>query len=350
MGRSGNYSAPLVGDTMIYIDGAAGEGGGQVLRSAVGLSLLSGRPTTVKNIRAKRKKPGLMRQHLTAVLAAAEIGEAEVQGAKVGSRELIFIPKTIKAGSYRFAIGTAGSCTLVFQTILPALLAADSSSELVLEGGTHNPMAPPFDFLETSFLPLLRQMGAEVDATLDRPGFYPAGGGRITISIVPGGQLTPLELTRRSNTMVSAKAVCAQLPGHIGQRELKIVETRLKVDDHQLELVQLDSYGPGNVLTLFVRSDELTETFTGFGQKNISAEKVAIRAVKEVNDYLQSPAPVGPYLADQLLIPMVIAGRSTIVASKLSSHTVTNMKVIEQFYDVAFAIKELGKNYWELTL
>lgn len=198
---------------MITIDGAAGEGGGQVVRSALGLSLDSGRPTTITNIRAGRQKPGLMHQHLTAVLAAAAIGEAELHGATVGSRRLIFIPKTIKPGKYRFTIGTAGSCTLVFQTILPALLATDRGlSELVLEGGTHNPMAPPFDFLATSFIPLLGKMGAGITATLERPGFYPAGGGTIRLTVRPAGRLKPLELISRTNTTVSAKALCAQLP------------------------------------------------------------------------------------------------------------------------------------------
>lgn len=334
---------------MMYIDGSEGEGGGQVLRTALGLSLVSGRPFTISKIRGKRKKPGLMRQHLTAVLAAAEIGDAEVQGAAVGSQELVFTPKTISGGNYRYAIGTAGSCTLVLQAILPALLVADEPSTLILEGGTHNPMAPPFDFLAASFVPILKKIGVDIEVVLERPGFYPAGGGRILVSITPG-KICPLELRNRTGETIRAKAICAQLPGHIGQRELTFVQKKLSVADENLEQVQLDSFGPGNVLSVFVKSNELTETFTGFGQKNVSAEKVAFKAVKEVYRYLQSPAPVGPYLADQLLVPMALAGRGVFVSSSLSSHAMTNLEVVERFCDVRFKVEKIGEKRWQVEL
>ncbi len=334
---------------MIYIDGSEGEGGGQVLRTALGLSLVSGRPFTIANIRGKRKKPGLMRQHLTAVLAATEIGDAEVQGAAVGSQHLTFTPKTIVAGKYRFAIGTAGSCTLVLQAILPALLVADGSSQLVLEGGTHNPMAPPFDFLEASFAPLIKKMGADIRVELERPGFFPAGGGKISVAITPG-KLRPLDLRKRTGETIRAKAICAQLPGHIGQRELKTVKSKLPVADEHLEQVMLDKYGPGNVLSLFVQANELTETFTGFGQKNVSAEKVARKVVKEVQHYLQSPAPVGPYLADQLLVPMTLAGSGLFITSRLSSHSRTNIAVVEKFCDVKFKLEKIAEDSWQVEL
>ena len=140
---------------MIEIDGSLGEGGGQILRSCLALSLVTGEPVRLVRIRAGRQKPGLMRQHLTCVLAAAEIGSADVRGAKLGSQELEFRPGTLRAGSYRFAIGTAGSTSLVLQTVLPALLAIGGTSELELEGGTHNPLAPTFDFLASAFVPIL---------------------------------------------------------------------------------------------------------------------------------------------------------------------------------------------------
>src|SRR5512139_1323749 len=153
-------------DTMIVIDGSRGEGGGQVLRSSLALSLVTGQPFRIEKIRAGRRKPGLMRQHLTAVNAAADIGCATVEGAHIGSQALAFYPRTVKPGRYHFAVGTAGSCTLVLQTVLPALLTAGFPSELVLEGGTHNPYAPPFDFLEQAFLPLMRKLGPGVSASL----------------------------------------------------------------------------------------------------------------------------------------------------------------------------------------
>ncbi len=142
---------------LIRIDGSFGEGGGQILRTALSLSLVTGRPIQIDNIRAGRERPGLLRQHLTAVLAAAEIGQAQVEGAVLGSTSIGFVPGPVKAGEYRFAVGSAGSGTLVFQTVLPALMLATGPSRLVIEGGTHNDAAPPFPFLERAFLPLVVQ-------------------------------------------------------------------------------------------------------------------------------------------------------------------------------------------------
>ena len=161
---------------MITIDGSYGEGGGQILRTSLALSLVTGKPFSIHNIRAGRKNPGLMRQHLTAVNAAAEIGKAAIKGNSIGSQAFTFNPETIKSGNFHFAIGSAGSCTLVFQTVLPALMISGGPSEIILEGGTHNPFAPPYDFLEKAFLPVINRMGPRVDAVLEKPGFYPAGG------------------------------------------------------------------------------------------------------------------------------------------------------------------------------
>ncbi len=335
---------------MIQIDGSAGEGGGQILRSALGLSLVSGRPFHITNIRQKRKKPGLMRQHLTSVLAAAEVGSARVEGAFIGSTELVFRPGTIRHGDFHFAIGTAGSCTLVLQTILPALIRAGGPSNLVLEGGTHNPMAPPFDFLQSSFLPILSRMGVAVTAELERPGFYPAGGGRIAVSIEPSGTLSPLQLTDRSHSHISARAVCAQLPLHIAQRELGVVQEKLGAKEQYLEAVRLEDHGPGNVISIFMHGLELVETFTGFGQKNVSAEKVALRVVREVKRYLDSGVPVGKYLADQLLVPMALAGSGRFLTGGPTNHTLTNIETIQRFLDISFQLNRLEGDIWEIGL
>lgn len=335
---------------MIQIDGSAGEGGGQILRTALGLSLVSGRPFQINNIRKNRRKPGLMRQHLTSVLAAAEVGNAVVEGDYIGSSELVFSPGEIRSGDFHFAIGTAGSCTLVLQTILPALLAADGPSTVLLEGGTHNPMAPPFDFLNASFLPLLAKMGVEVTAGLVRPGFYPAGGGRIAVSVKPAGKLLPLKLTTRSHCHISARAVCAQLPLHIAERELGVVKNNLGLEDNYLEAVRLENHGPGNVISIFVHAAELVETFTGFGQKNVSAEKVALQAVREAKEYLTTGAPIGKYLADQLLIPMALAGSGCFLSGRPTNHTLTNIETIEKFLDITFQLNRLDKEIWEIRL
>lgn len=164
--------------SLIVIDGSEGEGGGQVLRTSLALSLITGKPFRIENLRAKRDKPGLLRQHLTAVHAAVQVGDAAVEGASLGSTALTFVPRALRAGDYSFAIGTAGSTMLVLQTVLLPLVLAGGSSTLELEGGTHNPSSPPFDFVERAFLPLLRRMGAEIEIELVRPGFHPAGGGR----------------------------------------------------------------------------------------------------------------------------------------------------------------------------
>ena len=166
---------------MLLIDGSQGEGGGQILRTALGLSLVTGTAFRIEKIRAGRAKPGLLRQHLTAVNAATVIGDALVDGAELGSPALVFRPRSVRPGAYRFAVGTAGSASLVLQTVLPPLLTAGASSILTLEGGTHNPWAPPFDFLARAFLPLLERMGAPVRAAIQRYGFYPAGGGQFTV-------------------------------------------------------------------------------------------------------------------------------------------------------------------------
>src|SRR5262249_47279895 len=174
--------------TMISIDGSFGEGGGQILRTALGLSLFTGQPFRIDKIRAGRKNPGLLRQHLTAVKAAAKIGQAEVTGVNIRSTQLTFSPGPVAAGDYQVAVGTAGSATLVLQSVLPALLISDDQdrqTRLTLEGGTHNPFAPPFDFLAKAFLPLLERMGARIEVRLERYGFYPAGGGRFGMPIEP---------------------------------------------------------------------------------------------------------------------------------------------------------------------
>src|SRR5262245_1101885 len=213
---------------MQVIDGSQGEGGGQILRTALALSLVTGTPFRLEKIRAGRDRPGLLRQHLTAVTAAVEIGSATADGVALGSPELVFRPGPVRPGTYRFAVGTAGSAGLVLQTVLPPLLGAAGSSTIVVEGGTHNRHAPPFDFLDRAFLPLLARMGARVRATLDRPGFYPAGGGQLTVEVTPTPALAPLTLLERGAARRRrARAVVANLPAAIAHRELRVVRDQL---------------------------------------------------------------------------------------------------------------------------
>jgi RNA 3'-terminal phosphate cyclase (ATP) len=336
---------------MVTIDGSYGEGGGQILRTSLALSLVTGKPFSICNIRAGRKKPGLMRQHLTAVNAASEIGLAAIEGNSIGSQAFTFEPEMIKPGNFHFAIGSAGSCTLVFQTILPALLIAGEPSEIILEGGTHNPFAPPFDFLERAFLPVINRMGPRVNAVLEKPGFYPAGGGRFRVSINPA-ELNSFDLLERGNIInKTARASVANLPVNIANRELDVIGEKLELDRELLKAVEVEnSQGPGNILIVEIESENITEVFTGFGEKGVSAEKVAKRAVKSVQEYLAVNVPVGRYLADQLLLPMVLAGGCKFRTLSPTKHTTTNAEVIKKFIDVEIAVNEYDQNRWEIEV
>jgi RNA 3'-terminal phosphate cyclase (ATP) len=337
---------------MITIDGSMGEGGGQIIRTSLALSLITGQPFTVKNIRAGRSKPGLLRQHLTAVNAAAEIGQADVRGNEIGSREMAFTPGKIKTGTYRFSVGTAGSATLVLQTILPALAVSDGPSEIVLEGGTHNPYAPPYDFLDRVFLPWLRKMGPRVSCILERPGYYPAGGGRFKVNIEPAGHLATLEIPERGELKQRhAKAIVCQLPEYIAKRELQTVQKMLNWDASVLDsVVSKESHGPGNVLIIEMEFETVTEMFTGFGERGVSAEEVAKKACQQARDYLASGAPVGKYLADQLLLPLAMAGKGTFLTMSPSRHTLTNIEVIRTFLDINISCTSRDERRWQVVV
>lgn len=340
---------------LLTIDGAQGEGGGQILRSSVALALVLGRPVRIERVRAGRRRPGLLRQHLTAVRAAAEIGEGSaLEGAELGSTTVVFRPGVARGGEHRFAVGSAGSATLVLQTILPPLLLTPEPSSLVLEGGTHNPMAPPFEHLARAFLPLLARMGARVVAVLERHGFYPAGGGRLRVQVEPaaGGRLAPLELLERGGLRgARARAVVANLPRHIAERELGRVRKTLGVADAALELAEVESAGPGNVLSLELESDRLTEVVTGFGEKGVRAERVADLAIREAQRYLRSPAPVGEHLADQLLLPLALAGGGAFRTLRPSSHLRTNVAVVRAFLpSLELRLEERGPDDWQVEL
>ena len=338
---------------MLTIDGARGEGGGQILRSSLALALATGTPFRIERIRAGRAKPGLMRQHLTALEAATAVGDASVEGAAIGSREVVFRPGRVRAGTYRFAVGTAGSAGLVLQTVLLPLATAGGPSALALEGGTHNPHAPPFDFLAGAFLPLLRRMGARVEARLERAGFYPAGGGRMAIEIGEALALTPLDLpTRGATRRRRARALVSRLPRQIGDRELAVVRSRLGWAADELEVVVLDEgmAGPGNVLLLEIESAHVTEVFTGFGEVGVRAEAVAEQAAQEARRYLSADVPVGPHLADQLLLPLALAGGGRFRTVPLTRHATTNIEVIRQFLGRSIDVAPVGDRAVEVTV
>jgi len=331
---------------MIEIDGSAGEGGGQILRTSLALSMCTGQPFTLTRIRAGRAKPGLMRQHLTCVKSAAEVSGAEVQGGEMGSQLLRFAPGKSQAGDYSFNVGTAGSSTLVLQTVWPALMMAGGPSRLLLGGGTHNPMAPPFHFLQRSFAPLMRKLGAEVELTLLRLGFYPAGGGEIEVRIFPAGdKLQPFDLTERGAALEAyAECFAPALPRNVAERELEQLGAALGWTGEQLRTaVVRQNEGPGNALLATLVYEHLTEVLTQFGEKGVSAEKVANNLVREVRRYQVNDGALGPHLSDQWALPLALAvwkrqQPASYSSTELTAHATTNFETIVRFLPVWFSV------------
>lgn len=305
--------------------------------------MLTGTPFRIDNIRAKRSKPGLLRQHLTAVQAAVEICGAVAEGAEAGSQTLCFTPGAIRGGDYRFAIGTAGSCTLVLQTILPALWFADAPSTVSVSGGTHNRAAPPVDFLIRAWLPLVARMGVTQTLTLKRHGFYPAGGGEVVATVMPcTGPLSALHLTERGTQQaLRAEGIVAGVRASVARRELDMLGRLVPgVDGAVRDLGQRE--GPGNALVFDIEHEHVTEVFTGFGERGVTAESIGQDVARAALRYLQSTAAVDEYLADQLVLPLALAGAGSFTAVAASSHLLTNIGVIEKFLPVAFDVETVG--------
>jgi len=331
---------------MVEIDGSKGEGGGQVLRTALALSLATRTPFRIDQIRGRRAKPGLLRQHLTAVQAAATIGRARADGAELGSASMTFVPEAVQPGEYTFAVGTAGSATLVLQSVLPPLLLASARTTLTLEGGTHNPAAPPFDFLERVYLPVINRLGPRVAAKLERHGFYPAGGGRFVVTIDPAPRLLPVALLDRGEIVTRrVRALVANLPNHIGEREIATALRLLNWNESaaQLEAVS-DAVGPGNALLIEMETEHAAELCTAFGEAGTAAEAVATRAVQEVRRYLTACVPVGCHLADQLLPILALGAGGTFRTMALTQHAKTNADIVRLFTGVRIAATSEGRD------
>jgi RNA 3'-terminal phosphate cyclase (ATP) len=339
----------MMDDEWLVLDGAAGEGGGQILRSALALSMITGQPLRLENVRAGRSRPGLQRQHLAAVFAAAKVSKAMLDGAHLGSTELWFQPGRIMHDEFEFDIGSAGSATLVLQTVLPALWLADGGSWVRVIGGTHNEFAPPFEFFSRSFLPLVARLGAHAEATLVRPGYYPEGGGEIELRVEPVEKWERLDLLERGELRrVSATAVVSHLPAHVAQRELHVIGQRLQLKPAFLTAQRRDeSEGPGNFVFVAVESEHVTEIATGFGRKGLPAEDVAAYAAADARRYLDTTAAVGQHLADQLLLPLAIGAGGAFVTLEPTSHLRTNINTIQAFLpSVRIDVVQLDESRW----
>lgn len=334
----------------VLIDGSVGEGGGQVLRTSLSLSVLTGQPVEITRIRAGRPNPGLQPQHLTAVQAAAAICRARVEGAELGSQRLRFTPQSPPIpGHYVFDVaetagrGSAGAVGLVFQTVFLPLAMADGESTIVLRGGTHVPWAPSVDYLREVFLPTVARMGLRAEIELVAWGFYPAGGGEARVRIAPtSGTLVPLSLTERGDVQrVWGWGVVSNLPAHIPQRMVDRARNLLAQAGLKAELRPqvTRGVGPGAAISLFVGYDQIRAGFSAYGRKGLPAEEVAAEACQALLAHHQSGVPVDPHLADQLLLPMALAdGTSRIATSAITQHTLTNLTILQTFLPVSATV------------
>ncbi len=368
----------------VLIDGSTGEGGGQILRTSLALSCITGKSLHIENIRAARRNPGLAKQHLSCVQAACQICNGQCKGAARGSKALDFQPGPVQSGDFHFDIGSAGSATLVIQTLLPALFLADRPSMVTVTGGTHNPLAPPFDFLSETFLPAIATAGFYGNCKLIKHGFFPAGGGKIAFDIQPW-QKPPHQIINLSKPskqfQINARIYTAKLPAHIAERQRKLL-LQSKLSFQNIEHVEAtDSDGPGNCVMIRLCGNDRTTVFTAFGMRGKPSQDVVSEVVNLARDFLAPaasflPAPavaqaqvrsktagaaVDRFLADQLLIYMAMASHFAPTASfwqskngggkmgslskagcyttnELSTHLLTNMEIIKKFLPVNFRL------------
>jgi RNA 3'-terminal phosphate cyclase (ATP) len=329
-------------DTVVDIDGSVGEGGGQVVRTALALSVLTGKPTRIGEIRAGRSKPGLAPQHLTVVRALAEVCGASVEGARIGSTEVRFEPASpARPGDYVFDVseaakgGSAGSVTLVLQALLLPLALSGATSHLTLKGGTHVSWSPPFEFITEAYLPVLGPMGLSASCRLVAWGFYPVGGGRIAVEIRPAAGFAPLELTDRGELKrIRGRAVACNLPSHIPVRMVNRARNLLADLDAPLRLEpeRVRGKGPGAAFFLAAEYEGVVAGFSALGARGKPAPDVAEEACAALSDHDENGAPVTPHLADQILLPASLAkGRTVFRTSRITRHLLTNADIIREF-------------------
>ncbi|MFZ6017936.1 MAG: RNA 3'-terminal phosphate cyclase [Nitrospirota bacterium] len=326
---------------MLEIDGSYGEAGGQILRTSLSLSCLLRKPFRMFNIRKGRKKPGLMPQHLTCVRAATLISDAKVKGDDEGSTELIFEPEEIRPGDYYFDIGTAGSTSLLLQSILPPLIFSKEKSSITLKGGTHVPFSPTFHYLSDVFVPMLSKLGVRLYLSIESYGFYPKGGGKIRADIMPAKDIFGINLTDRGDIIsIAGISGIGNLPLSIAERQRASVLKTLTGFKVNIETIDVPTPGQGTFVFLRAETNTCITGFSSLGERGKRAEVVGEEVAKEFLEYCSTEACLDPYLSDQIMLYLAIAkGESSFTTSRISNHLLTNIWVIEKFLRVKYKVE-----------
>ncbi len=333
---------------MVEVDGGFREGGGQILRTALSLSCLLQKPFRISNIRRGRKKPGLMPQHLTCVLAAKLISNARVVGDAIGASALSFFPGGVSSGEYRFDIGTAGSTSLVLQTIIPALAFSNSGkSAITLTGGTHVPFSPSFHYLANVFVPALKATGIDIDLSISAYGFYPKGGGKISAVIHPAGEIEPLKTVERGNLLrLKGFSGVGNLPFSIAERQKEALLRQIhsKLGEYScaadIKSLAVPTPGQGTFVFLHSESENFIAGFTSLGARGKKAEVVGREAGDEFLEYYFAGAALDPHLADQIILYLAMCGNESIFStSRITEHLHTNLRVIGLFHDYSYTVE-----------
>lgn len=327
---------------MIEIDGSYGEGGGQILRMSVALSAVAGKDVKIVNIRAGRKKPGLAAQHLTAIRSVGEICDAQVEGLDIGSQTVEFHPGELRGGKFRFDIGTAGSITLVFQACFIPALHAPTKCVLTVTGGTDVRWAPPMDYFQNVFLPMVGKMGVSAKVESVKRGYYPKGGGKVVLHIEPKETLSPLQLDElKGQLMIKGISHVSNLPDHIPERMTKSAKkdlVRLGRPDIVSRVFGGDeAFGQGGAIALWAENEDTVLGGNATAERGVKAETVGEIASKELWKEIKSGATLDIHLSDQILPYMAMAdGESSFLVREVTNHIKTNMWLTEQFFDVEF--------------
>lgn len=328
---------------MLEIDGSYGEGGGQVLRTSLSLSCLLKKSFRIFNIRIKRKKPGLMPQHLMGIRALKLISDAKVEGDSVGSTELIFEPKEVRAGEYVFDIGTAGSISLLLQALLPPLIFAKNRTTLSLRGGTHVPFSPTFHYINEVFIPVVRILGIDIKADIESYGFYPKGGGKVRVEIMPADRIIGMNLLERGKIKnIKGISGVGNLPLSIAERQkdsaTKVLASQgLKAE---IEAFAVPAFGNGTFIFLKAETENCIAGFSSLGERGKKAELVGGEVARSFLDYYLTDMCLDPHLADQIVLYLAIAhGESLFTTSEITNHLLTNLWVIRRFLGTSYKIE-----------